>query len=46
MPGINLYQGVKTPQITIEDFNVINKHISDDSDAWDNNDQEDDDVPW
>ena len=48
MPGINLYQGVKTPQITIEDFNVINKHISDDSDAWNNNEQDDDDddIPW
>lgn len=50
-PGVNLYQGVKTPQITIEDFNVIEKHLSDENDEWDDNinnndDNCDDDVPW
>ena len=47
-PGVNLYQGVKTPQITIEDFNVIEKHLSDENDEWNNNSDDDneDDVPW
>lgn len=47
-PGINLYQGVKTAQIIIEDLNVVEKYISNDNDEWNNNSDDDneDDVPW
>lgn len=48
-PGINLYQGVKTPQITIEDLNVVEKHMND-YEEWEESEIEesniDDDVPW
>ena len=48
-PGINLYQGVKTPQITIEDYNVIKTDLSE-MDDWDieaeDNKDKDDEIPW
>lgn len=48
-PGINLYQGVKTPQIMIEDYNVIKTDLSE-MDEWDlevkDDNDIDDEMPW
>lgn len=50
-PGINLYQGVKTPQIVIEDYNVIKTNLSE-IDEWDvwgieaEASKDEDDMPW
>ena len=46
-PSINLFNGIKTMQVIIEDTNIIDEHIVDDEeDIWDATCDDDDEIAW
>ena len=46
-PSINLFNGIKTMQVIIEDANIIDEHIVDDEDdIWDITCDDDDEIAW
>ena len=44
-PSMNVYNGIKTMQVIIEDVNIINEHIISISNEW-NIEEEDDEIAW
>ena len=46
-PSVNIYNGIKTMQVIIEDVNILDQYITSiNDDIWCENNNDDDEIAW